>query len=252
MIRRTLFKKEIVCEFIVPKKKTNKVIIFATGTPGSPDKKELLSFYAQKGFWVFLPRYRGSWESKGEFLKYEPTKDIQDVIDSLSKGFYDLWSKENFVISNPEVYLCGASFGGPAVLLLSKHPLVKYVFANSPVIDWRVETPDEPVDKMEEYMRTGFAMGYRFKKGAYKRFKKGTFYNPIDQLERIDPEKVTIFHAKDDNLVSIQPLRELQKKVSINVIVIPRGGHFGASTFMKPRWSKYILATIRGTRPKKW
>ncbi|MEK7212119.1 MAG: hypothetical protein AAB686_00385, partial [Patescibacteria group bacterium] len=87
---RTRFKKEIVAEFLPPlgrKPKKNRVIILCGGHPGTPSKPQIVEFWAKKGYWVFNPRYRGSWESSGTFLKYSPEKDILDVIGELPKGF---------------------------------------------------------------------------------------------------------------------------------------------------------------------
>jgi len=57
---RARIKNKIISEFVPPSKKSNKVIILCGGMPGYPAKKELMFFLAEKGFWVFSPRYRGS------------------------------------------------------------------------------------------------------------------------------------------------------------------------------------------------
>ena len=82
---RTRFKKEIVCEFLPPARagKKQRVIVLCDGMPSIPRKQGLASFLAAKGYWVFYPRYRGAWESDGEFLKTSPHLDILDVIGEL-------------------------------------------------------------------------------------------------------------------------------------------------------------------------
>src|SRR3989344_5587418 len=104
---RTRFKKDIVTEFLPPSRPSNRVIIFCKGMQGLPRFPEVLKFWSKKGFWVFFPRYRGTWESGGEFLKDSPEKDILDVIDELPKGFTDLWSGKEFKIKPTELYLFG-------------------------------------------------------------------------------------------------------------------------------------------------
>ena len=87
-ILRAKFKKEIISEFLPSLRPSKKVIIFCGGMPSYPGKKnDLMEFIAKKGFWIFLPRYRGSWESAGSFLKISPHYDIIDIIDQLPKGF---------------------------------------------------------------------------------------------------------------------------------------------------------------------
>ena len=109
---RTRFKKEIVAEFVPPSRHSRKAIIFCGGMPGIPAKKELLLFFAKKNYWIFFPRYRGSWESGGSFLKLSPEQDILDIIDGLPRGFRDLWSGKTMRVKPEKVYLFGSSFGG--------------------------------------------------------------------------------------------------------------------------------------------
>ena len=82
---RTRIKKDIVCEFVAPKKKSNKVIILCGGQPGFPAKKEMLIWLAERGYWAFYPRYRGSWESGGSFLKITIAKWLTPKGDSISE-----------------------------------------------------------------------------------------------------------------------------------------------------------------------
>ena len=85
---RTRFKKEIIAEFLPPvrKGKTRRVIILCDGMPSVPAKQPLAEFLARQGYWVFHPRYRGAWESGGNFLEKSPVEDIADVISGITKG----------------------------------------------------------------------------------------------------------------------------------------------------------------------
>ena len=85
---RTRFKKEIVAEFLPPVRagKRQRVIILCDGMPSIPRKQPLVEFLAAKGFWVVYPRYRGAWESGGEFLRRSPHEDILDVVNELPNG----------------------------------------------------------------------------------------------------------------------------------------------------------------------
>src|SRR3990167_11142041 len=88
---RARFAKDIVCEFMPPTRKSNRVLILCAGAPVYPGRRaDLLPFFAAKGYWVFLPRYRGTWESGGVFLKKSPHKDILDVMSGISRGFVNL------------------------------------------------------------------------------------------------------------------------------------------------------------------
>ncbi|MFH1501041.1 MAG: prolyl oligopeptidase family serine peptidase [archaeon] len=224
-IYRTIFKKEIISEFAIPKSKTNKVIIICGGMPGGPSKKEVIELLCKKGYWVFAPRYRGSWESHGKFLKKSPHIDILDVIEGINKGFVDLWSNKKYLIKSLEIFLLGISFGGPAAILASKHPKVKKVLAISPVIDWRVDSKVEPIDKLGKFVKIAFGNGYRFSFSDWNKMKNGKIYNPITELEKADPNKIWILHAKDDDIVLVSPTIKFAKLTGCRLTLFKKGKH---------------------------
>ncbi len=180
-ILRTRIKRDIVCEFLPPAKPSRKVIILCSGAPSYPGKRDLLKFLSTKGYWVFLPRYRGSWESGGLFLKISPHRDVLDVINQLPRGFKDLWSGKTYKIARPEIYLIGSSFGGAAVILSSRDRRVRRAVAFSPVTDWRAETKAEPIEKLFQFTRAAFGNGYRGTQRDWNKLKTGTFYNPAHE-----------------------------------------------------------------------
>jgi len=237
---RTRFKKEIISEFVPPPRPSKKVIIFCGGMPGVPAKKELLFFFAKKNYWVFFPRYRGSWESGGSFLKLSPEQDILDIIDGLPRGFRDLWSGKTMKVKPEKLYLFGSSFGGPAAILASRDPRVTKTVALSPVIDWRVESGIEPLDWLGEFTQSAFGMGYRFMKKDWDKLKGGKFYNPAAHVDGITPNKVLLVHAKDDDVVSWKPTAKFARETGSKLILLRRGGHLGGSYFIKPGFYKRI------------
>src|ERR1700690_1536481 len=95
---RTRFARDIVAEFLPPARrgKKQRVIILCDGMPSIPRKQPLAEFLARKGYWVFYPRYRGAWESGGEFLRRSPHLDILDVVDGLQDEFREVAFKQWF------------------------------------------------------------------------------------------------------------------------------------------------------------
>lgn len=229
---RARIKKRIIAEFVRPPIKSDKVVILCGGMPGYPAKKDLMFFLAGKGYWVFLPRYCGSWESEGWFLARSPHLDVIDVIDSLSSGFIDLWNNKRHWIKNPKVYLIGSSFGGPAVILASKDKRVKKAVALSPVIDWREETKLEPLDWLGKFTRLAFGNGYRFRQKDWDKLKKGTFYSPNAEIKKLDKDKLYIIHAKDDEVVYADTSEKFAKKLGCKITLFKKGGHLSISNLM--------------------
>src|SRR5690349_8209155 len=113
---RTRIKKDIVAEFLPPVRRSRKqkVIVLCDGMPSIPRKQGLASFLSDKGFWVFYPRYRGAWESGGQFLARSPHQDILDAIDALKKPIIDVTFGKRFRVEAEEIFVIGGSFGGAA------------------------------------------------------------------------------------------------------------------------------------------
>jgi hypothetical protein len=242
---RTRFKKDIVCEFVAPNKKSNKVAIICAGMPGYPRADELLFWLARRGYWAFLPRYRGTWESNGKFLEKSPQQDILDIINELPEGFNNLWNGEVLKIKNPQIYLFGSSFGGPAVILNSGDPRIKKAIVFSPVVDWRKESRAEPLEWMGEFAKSAFGNGYRFDKKNWRKLSGGKFYNPATATEKINPKKVLIFHAKDDKIVEFNPVKEFAEKTGCRFVALNKGGHISFRNIMKPEFWKKIKKFIK-------
>ncbi len=239
MVFRTRFKKEIVCEVAPPSHPSSRVIILCHGMPGVPKANETMEFWSKRGFWVFFPRYRGTWESSGEFLKDSPEKDILDVIDELPRGFIDLWSGKRYKVRPSEIYIFGGSFGGPAAILCSRDPRVTKAIAFAPVIDWEAPS-DEPMDKLGAFLPKGFGNCYRFSKKNWSRLSRNEFYSPVKEAEGIDGNKLLIFHAKDDASVPYSYTKKFATKIGAKLVTLRTGGHFGFNKSIEPEVYKEI------------
>ncbi len=242
---RTRFKKEIVAEFLPSTRPSRKVLIIASGMPGVPKNRELLPFFAKKGYWVFLPRYRGTWESDGRFLRREPTQDILDIIDELPRGFTDFWNNKRYRVKPDHLYIIGGSFGGPAALLASRDPRVTKVVALSPIVDWTVPMPDEPMEKLGRWLGPGFGQGYRFATADWRKLMAGKFYSPVAHIGELDPKKILIIHAKDDRVVTWPAVRKFIKQLGCQSIVYKRGGHLSRTILTRPTVYRRVLRFFR-------
>lgn len=249
---RTRFAKDIVTEFLPPLRPTKKqrVIIFADGMPTVPNKKQLLKFFSAKGFWVFHPRYRGSWESDGKFLAKSPHQDILDVIDGIHKNFISIWDynikdKKPFKLKPDQIILVGGSFGGPAMILASRDIRVDKTVVFSPVIDWNKPGKAEPLDLLAKFTEQAFGMGYRVAKNGWEKIKSGKFYNPAIHTKEIDGEKLFIVHAKDDDICPYSATKKFAEQTNAKLITLPSGGHLGSSLLLKPRFYKLFTKFIK-------
>ena len=241
---RTRFGKDIVSEFLPPVRPSKKAIILCGGLPSSPSKSAVMNFLSEKGYWVFFPRYRGTWESGGEFLKLSPHKDVSDVVKGISKGFTEFWSGKKYSVKNPTIYVIGSSFGGAAAILASQDTQIKKVIALSPVIDWRVKSDTEPLPWLEKFLNNAYGEGYRFSKKDWRKLGNGSFFNPITKAKTLNSRKIFIIHAKDDEVTYARLSKEFSKINGCALWLKGKGGHLSLSEVRTRLFWKKIKAFL--------
>ena len=241
---RARFKKEILAEFLPPVRtgKRQRVIILCDGMPSIPRKQPLATFLAQKGYWVFYPRYRGTWESGGEFLRTSPHLDILDIIDEIPKGIRDVTFGKKYSIKPDEIYVIGGSFGGAASILAALDPRVKRVIANCPVVDWSVLAHSEKAETSNPnyaaYIRGAFGLAYRLSDRNWNKLRTGEFYNPTRHINEINPSKVMMFHAQDDPYVPYKSVARFADSAGIKLKLFKRGGHLSTDQTVRKYWKE--------------
>ena len=230
---------DIVAEFWMPRRPSGRAVILCDGCPTVPSKHALGGFLARKGFWVFHPRYRGTWESGGEFLQYSPAEDVLLVAEGLKGSFKEMWSGVRYVLDIRSVIVVGASFGGTAAVLASQDDRIAKAVALAPVIDWRREKGGESFEEFLRQITEGFGGAYRAPKKNYLKLKRTKFYSPVHAKGAISSKKLLLIHAKDDDVVPVLPLKNFSKKHGMRPIILPTGGHLSASALMQPKiWKK--------------
>lgn len=239
---RTRFKGEIVAEFLPPgsARKAQRVIILCDGMPSTPRKQPLAEFLSKKGYWVFYPRYRGAWESDGEFMEKSPHEDILEVIGELPRGFNESAFGRRFSLSPDKVFVIGGSFGGAAAVLCSLDSRVTRVIANCPVVDWSILAGSERLETSNKnyaaYIREAFGNGYRLSDRNWNKLRGGRFYNPAHHAREIDPAKVMMFHAKDDPYVPWRSVERFARRTGVRLKLLARGGHVRTEFIVQKYW----------------
>ncbi len=240
---RTRFNNEIVAEFLPPlrPRKKQRVIILCDGMPSIPRKQALIEFLAGKGFWVVYPRYRGAWESDGQFLQKSPHVDICDVIDELPKGFVESAFGRRFPLTPDEIFVIGGSFGGAAAILSSLDSRVCKVIANCPVTDWaildRAEKMETANANYAAYIREAFGNAYRLSDANWEKLRNGIFYNPWHHRGEIDAAKVMIFHAMDDPHVPYAGSVRFADETGVKLKSLRTGGHISTDLVVRKYWA---------------
>ena len=238
---RTRFCSDIVTEFLPPTRPRRKqrVIVLCDGMPSVPRKQPLSKWLSAKGFWVFYPRYRGAWESDGDFLQKSPHEDILDMISELPKGFREPAFGKMFDVEPDEVFVIGGSFGGATALMCSLDKRVTKVVANCPVVDWSLladYSAETSNPSYAAYIRESFGNGYRLTERNWKKLHSGQFFNPMQHVRDMDPAKIMMFHAKDDPYIPWRMVDRFAKKTGAPVRLLARGGHLKTEWVVQKYW----------------
>jgi pimeloyl-ACP methyl ester carboxylesterase len=239
---RARFKKEILAEFLPPARSTRrqKAIILCDGMPSIPRKQPLVEFLSNKGYWVFYPRWRGAWESGGQFLERSPHEDILDIVSELPRGIRELAFGQRFHLSPEEIFVIGGSFGGAAAILSSLDARITKVVANCPVVDWTILRNEQKKETSNRsypaYIRAAFGNGYRLSAKNWNKLHGGVFYNPAHHLNELTPSKILVFHAKDDPYVPWRVVQRFARHAGISLKLFSRGGHLRTEHVVRENW----------------
>jgi pimeloyl-ACP methyl ester carboxylesterase len=241
---RTRFKKEIVAEFLPPAhaREQAKVIILCDGMPSIPRKQALVEYLADKGYWVFYPRWRGAWESGGQFLERSPHEDILDVVDELPKPIKELAFGRTFHCSPHKIFVIGGSFGGAASILCSLDERITKVIANCPVVDWAILRTEQKKETSNPsypaYIRAAFGNAYRLSAKNWNKLHGGVFYNPAHHVKELSGSKILMFHAKDDPYIPWKVVDSFARRTGITLKLLPRGGHLSTEYVVRKHWAQ--------------
>ena len=232
-VTRTRFRNEIVAECSTPASGSSDVeaIVLATGVPSVPKHKDVLQFWSRKGYWVFYPRYRGTWESDGCFLDRSPALDITDIAEDLSHytSVRDLFTGTDIPCQPSRIHIIGVSFGGPAAFFASNHTSVTSATAISPVVDFREESDAEPMDWLYQFLGEAFGGAYRFSDNGWSKLAAGDMYNPASHTDAITPAKCFIVHGGRDVIELPATVSRFAARTGIPLRMNGRDGHMGLS-----------------------
>ncbi|HEY1037601.1 MAG TPA: hypothetical protein VGE62_03380 [Candidatus Paceibacterota bacterium] len=202
-----------------------KAAIFLLGLPGSPKRYAVFEDFKNDGFDIFLPRYEGTWESKGIFLENSPVQAI-DELSSLIHSGLDLGGA---TYAADSIYVMGASFGGGVALSIQDHDFIKGVCALSPVVSFAEVVGIETLGK---YLGAAEADHYRFNSDRWGKLISDNLYCP-SKLTYLDSTKILILAGEDDDQILAKSVSRYAIDRNIQHEIFASTGHITFSRLTK-------------------
>lgn len=238
MIYRSRF-EDIVFEFKISNEPRGTVIL-CDGLPSVPNQKMLMEHLGNNGYNVFFPRYRGTWESDGEFLAQPPARDIFDFLQFLKKGeVIELYGSNKFLIK-PPFHIIGSSFGGTVALCLADNDINGKIITFSPIINFfthNQERKEQDLKNLGNFIKKAFGNGYRFKIENWERMVKGMLFNPPENIMPVKAKKILIAYDKSDTAVDYKKIAVYAQKHNIKTLLLKEVGHLSFSKIPKGVWT---------------
>jgi pimeloyl-ACP methyl ester carboxylesterase len=220
---------DIFCEFIVQNKIADTIILLP-GFPSSNKMDSEMKFLYNKGYNVFFPRFKGSFQSKGFFLENNPVEELKIFTDKLKKEkIINLWNMEEVSFKINNLILFGQSFSGAIScgLVAVVNDFNKLVLF-SPVWDFEKHNSSGEEQDLNHLIS--------FVKRAYKNLYRIKFDNLVQKMSKfkevhdslyIKEIKIPILVLNDpnDKTVSIEHSKNLGRKLKNLKILEHNLGH---------------------------
>jgi pimeloyl-ACP methyl ester carboxylesterase len=230
-------------------------VIILPGFPSNNDFSGLIHHFYNKGYHVFVPRYRGTYQSHGKFLGKNPVDEIADFVNRLdSKVVKDLWDGKKKQFKLGKKIIVADSFGGAiACGLAAKYPSkFSHLILSAPIWDFQkynLDGKEQDIEAMTEFVRKSYKNCYRFK---FKSIKK-----VLAKYQELKPEfyasklklPVLVVQDPNDTFVSIKRTQEMIPKLLKVTLLEHRLGHYLTEDLMAIHWQdidKFIKINYLG------
>lgn len=233
----------IFFEFLVDEDKRDSIILLP-GFPSSNIFDDKISYFYEKGFNVFVPRYLGSFQSEGKFLEKDPILDLNTFISFIKKGkTINLWDMKKISFQTGKIFLVGGSLGGSVALALSAQSKeVNGAILASPVFDFEKHNKkyrEQDLDQMTAFVRRAFKNLYRYNFKSLTKKLLGYFsFIKKNYVKKLNIP-ILVFHDPSDKSISIEHSRKIKKELNNITLIETDTGH-GLSSKLLEKYSSKI------------
>lgn len=231
---------DIVFEFLPPAGIALGVVVICDGLPSVPKQKELMTLLAENGYFVIFPRYRGTWESSGQFLKETPIKDIEQIVNLVKVGeVKELYTDKSLKVPQKPIFLLGSSFGGSIALAFADQSGIDKIIALSPIVNFKQHNnsgDEQDFLRLSEFIHKAFGEAYRFKDEDVKRLASGELFNPPEEIKPERVSDILVIYDKSDDEVDYKKIEAYAEKNNIMTISSNNIGHLSFSKLSRETW----------------
>lgn len=239
---------DIFFEFLVHDKEEGKRegIVILPGFPSSNKYDSEMRYLYEKGYNVFFPRYKGTYQSKGKFLDENIVEGLKKFLEELKKGkAKSLWDNSlvNFSVEN--IIIFGGSFSGAiscGLCALDKE--IKKLVLFSPVWDFKKhnESGDEQdLNKLIPFVKRAYENLYRIKftklSEEIGKFKE---CSPEFYLEKLNKNKteILVLHDPKDTSVTFNNSLNMSNKLPNIKLIRHSKGHAWDINLIEENWKE--------------
>ncbi len=227
-------------EFILQDRKADAMIILPD-FPCRNSYNRIINLFYGKGYHVFVPRYRGSYQSSGKFLLKNIVDDIIFFVKNLEKGEVKSLSdmkKYNFRL-NKKILMANGFGGAIACGAAAKYPIFSHLMLISPIWDFSSHNKDgdeEDLQKLSNYVKRAYRNCYRYDfDSIVKKITRIKEVNPSYYLPKLELP-VLIMHDPNDKRVSFRNTKEKIFSIKRATLIEHYLGHDVSDSLMNAFW----------------
>ena len=228
-------------EFALQNRSADAIIIL----PDFPSRNKydnLISLFYGRGYHVFVPRYRGSYQSGGKFLSKNIIDELAGFIDALEKGeVKSLWDmkKKEFKINRK--LLIGYDFSGAIALgLAAKTQKFSHIMLIAPIWDYSVynsQNGEQDLNEISEFVKRAYKNCYRYTfKDIVKKLKKFQELRPEYYLPLLKKTPILVMHDPNDKAVPFKHTKEKLGEFDNSTYIEHYLGHEFADSLINAHW----------------
>lgn len=242
----TAYSGSIFFDYMLQERRADAIIILPN-FPSHNSYDKPIKFWFDRGYNVFMPRYRGTYQSSGKFLSKNPVDDMLEFVKNLDKGHVkNLWDGQRKEFNINKKILIAGGFSAPiACGMAAKSDLFSHLILASPIWDFEKhnsENNEVDLNRILDFVRDSYKNCYRF---AFKKFdkvlKKYKELNPDFYLPKLHELKfpVLVFHDPNDKNVLFAKTKSAIEKMPNATLVEHYLGHGLSGDLFQVFWKEF-------------